>query len=127
MPIIKLLFISILAISVCSGCAFAPKTAHQQPYANDCEMSTKMMTLDQPRTTKAVGCQRSGNGAEFLSCLFVSGVLVPAGSFVISGSIVLINNTVHWLEYQGTCDKKQLQEKTEQLKKQQPESKTPPK
>jgi hypothetical protein len=26
-----------------------------------------------------------------------------AGSALISGSIVLTGNTVHWLEYQGTC------------------------
>jgi hypothetical protein len=34
----------------------------------------------------------------------LGGVLVlSAGSALISGSIVLTGNTVHWLEYQGTC------------------------
>lgn len=28
---------------------------------------------------------------------------ISAGSVLISGSIVLTGNTVHWLEYQGTC------------------------
>jgi hypothetical protein len=30
-------------------------------------------------------------------------VVVTAGSAIISGSIVLTGNTIHWLEYQGTC------------------------
>ena len=30
-------------------------------------------------------------------------VAVSAGSLLVSGSIVVVNNTVHWLEYQGTC------------------------
>lgn len=30
-------------------------------------------------------------------------VAVSAGSLLVSGSIVVANNTVHWLEYQGTC------------------------
>jgi hypothetical protein len=35
---------------------------------------------------------------------FAAALAVFAGSAIISGSIVLTNNTVHWLEYQGTCD-----------------------
>lgn len=34
----------------------------------------------------------------------IQGIAVPAGSFVVSGSIVLIGNTLHWLEYQGRCN-----------------------
>ena len=30
-------------------------------------------------------------------------IVVTAGSAVISGSIVVTGNTLHWLEYQGTC------------------------
>ena len=28
---------------------------------------------------------------------------ISAGSAIVSGSIVLTGNTIHWLEYQGTC------------------------
>lgn len=35
-------------------------------------------------------------------CL-TAALAVFAGSAIISGSIVLTANTVHWLEYQGTC------------------------
>ena len=37
------------------------------------------------------------------ACLAVI-LAVSAGSVIVSGSIVLTNNTVHWLEYQGSCD-----------------------
>ncbi len=30
-------------------------------------------------------------------------IVVTAGSAIISGSIVVTGNTLHWLEYQGTC------------------------
>lgn len=111
----KVVILSIL-VALTSGCAFAPRTSAEQPYANSCNMSTKMMTLDKPRATQAFGCQKSMNGAEFLSCLMVAGVIVPAGSFIISGSIVLINNTMHWLEYQGTCDKAELEKHSQTIR-----------
>jgi len=34
----------------------------------------------------------------------VYGIVIPAGSFVLSGGIILVGNTLHWLEYQGTCE-----------------------
>jgi hypothetical protein len=33
----------------------------------------------------------------------VGAAAVAAGSVIISGSIVVTGNTIHWLEYQGTC------------------------
>jgi hypothetical protein len=38
------------------------------------------------------------------ACLLGMAIVVPAGSFLVSGSLVMIGNTMHWLEYQGTCD-----------------------
>ena len=93
-----------------SGCVFAPKVADEQPYANHCEMNTKKLVLDSPKQMAAVGCHQTAHGAEFISCLIVAGVIVPAGSFVISGSMVLVNNTLHWMEYHGSCDKDQVEE-----------------
>lgn len=36
-------------------------------------------------------------------CLSLIGVVVPAGSFIVSGSVVLVGNTLNWLEYKGRC------------------------
>ena len=43
-----------------------------------------------------------GSGCNDNECIAAL-LAVFAGSAIISGSIVVTNNTVHWLEYQGTC------------------------
>ena len=45
------------------------------------------------------GCKNGDCSAAALAGV----VAITAGSAVISGSIVLTGNTIHWLEYQGTC------------------------
>ena len=44
-------------------------------------------------------CQSSAKDAAY--CILAIGVVIPAGTFVVSGSIVIVGNTLHWLEYQG--------------------------
>lgn len=109
----------ILALTLgCSACAFVPKTDSHQPYANKCDMVTKRLTLDKPTSNQTINCQKDMHGGDFVSCLVIAGVIIPAGSLVISGSIVLVNNTIHWLEYQGSCDKRQLTKNTQAFKQQ---------
>jgi hypothetical protein len=95
---------------LCTGCAFVPVTDSSQPYARNCDMMTKKLTLSQPTAERAFGCQKNMRGGDILGCLVMAGIIIPAGSLVISGSIVLINNSLHWLEYQGSCDKEQIDE-----------------
>jgi len=78
------------------ACAFVPKVEHKQKYANSCEMYTKELTLD---AVSLGGLDCGGNS----SCV-VAASLVPVTTFLVSGSIVLVGNTLHWLEYQGSCD-----------------------
>lgn len=78
------------------ACAFVPKVEHSQTYAKNCEMYTKEFTLD---AISLGGLDCGGN----TSCVAVAG-LIPITTFLVSGSIVLVGNTVHWLEYQGSCD-----------------------
>jgi hypothetical protein len=101
---------------MCTGCAFAPKVSSDQPYATNCEMTTQMLTLDKPRATQAFNCQKQQYGPNVLSCMILGGIIIPAGSFIISGSIVLVNNSLHWLEYQGSCEKNEAQKKPKNLK-----------
>lgn len=35
---------------------------------------------------------------------------IPITSFIVSGSIVVVGNTVHWIEEQGTCEESMTQE-----------------
>ncbi len=92
--------ISILTISLLASCVFVPEESEKQKYADNCHMYTKQLTLS-AEEIKGNLCT-SDDSAE--ACLMVYGVILPVSSFVISGSIVLIGNTLHWLEYQGPCD-----------------------
>lgn len=98
----------------CSACAFQPTVATQQPYADNCQMQTKQLTLSEVNMTNVISCQ--GHSHDALACLVIQGVIAPVGSFIISGSIVAVNNTFHWLEYHGTCDTTAISEKAEAFK-----------
>ena len=62
-----------------------------------CKTTTQSMSLKMANENVFV----HGNCDQ--ACL-AAALAVFAGSAIVSGSIVLTNNTVHWLEYQGTCD-----------------------
>ena len=47
-------------------------------------------------------CQ--GSAEAVTACLIAFGVVIPAGSLVVSGSVVLVGNTLRWVEYHGSCD-----------------------
>lgn len=83
-----------------TSCVFVPKVSDKQEYAEECEMLTRNLTLSAEAMHIDTDC---GNGADPAACLIAFGVIIPAGSFIVSGSIVLIGNTLHWIEYQGTC------------------------
>jgi len=93
------LIIFLLITIFLSSCVFVPKESEEQKYAGNCDMLTRQLTLSAQKIDGHV-C-KSGSSAE--ACLIVYGVILPVGSFVISGSIVLIGNTLHWIEYQGPC------------------------
>jgi hypothetical protein len=88
-------------VLLCSACAFAPQVATDQPYANRCNMKTQKLTLTPTKISNHINC--NGHSHDAIACLLIQGVIAPVGSFIISGSIVAVNNTIHWLEYQGTC------------------------
>ena len=76
-----------------SGCAFVPELSEDQEYFQDCKTRTKYLTLS---TTKLRNFDCGG--ADEMGCLILAGV-------VISGSLVLAGNTIHWLEYHTSCEK----------------------
>jgi len=89
---------AVLLISLVSGCAFYPKA--QQVEANsECDLYFKKLTMDV--TSSRIECHGGGNSAG--TCIILAGV-VAGGTAVVSGSIVLVGNTLHWLEKQGKCD-----------------------
>ncbi len=95
----KIVMLLTLIFSLVS-CVFVPEVAENQKYSDNCNMLTKKLTLS-ARQIKGQLCDEEG-GVE--ACLMVFGVVVPAGSFVVSGSVVLVGNALHWLERQGPCN-----------------------
>jgi len=77
-----------------SGCMVVPVVDNNEAASSGCKTYTRSMSL------KAVGLQPNGCNTE--ECL-ATVLVIAAGSVLVSGSIVLVGNSVHWLEYQGTC------------------------
>ena len=98
-----------------TGCTFLPES--QPNPQQKCnlffpELKLKLNTQAyQPMTSPCVG-----EGDAMLVCLALMGVVIPAGSLVVSGSIVLSSNTLRWLEYQGHCDDGVIQKALQKIK-----------
>jgi len=96
----KRLLTYMLMAPLLSACALVvPEVSQDQSYGQECKLITRNMDLRfgfAPSTDLGT----SGCGA---NCLMAP-VITAAGSFIVSGSIVMANDTLHWLEYQGRCN-----------------------
>jgi len=93
----KIIFSFLIATTVTS-CAFVPSSSTDQPYYYECDMVTKKLTLKTTQMGRLGDCEDSSIG----ECIIMTGILSTA-SMIVSGSIVLIGNTLHWSEYKLTC------------------------
>jgi hypothetical protein len=87
---------------VLSACIYVPVVDENEAASASCKTYTKSMNLESMELQGNIaqhGCRTSDCVAGALAAV----VVVTAGSAIISGSIVLTGNTIHWLEYQGTC------------------------
>lgn len=77
------------------ACVVVPTVDKYQDSSAACRTYTRSMSL------KSLDLPLNGacHDEECLAALLI----ISAGSVLISGSIVLTGNAVHWLEYQGTC------------------------
>jgi hypothetical protein len=98
-----------------SSCAFVPRVSDNQIYANKCQMHTRHLTLG-AEDLGALNCGSSGNNESAEACMIAFGVVVPVSTFIVSGSIVVAGNTLHWLEYQGSCEGSDLSRGIKRLK-----------
>jgi hypothetical protein len=101
-----LLFFSILNLGfLLSSCVFYPEVSSSQPYSETCLMKTQKLDLKHISDLPQCIDHFSYFGDEvILVCLVAGGILTPATTFAFSGSMILIGNTLHWLEYLTTCD-----------------------
>lgn len=93
-------------VSICTSCVFYPTTSDSQKYSSGCSMATRMLKLD----SKYVGVvgnpssnERHIDDEDDLKFFLVAEGFVSAATLIVSGSIAVIGNTIHWLEYQASC------------------------
>ena len=107
MPIYLFLIIPM----VMTSCLFHPKTVHDEE-DQECLLVTKGLTIDYYASSDTVdeGVDEMLN-AITSDCrepecliLFVPLITISAGSLIVSGSIVVVGNTIHWIEEQGRCN-----------------------
>jgi hypothetical protein len=104
-----------------AACVYVPVTDKSAAAETACQTHTNVMTVKELREVtggstgtetrsdqESVLYRREGGwgGCSGKECAAVLAAIaaVSAGTFIVSGSVVVINNTAHWLEYQGTCD-----------------------
>jgi hypothetical protein len=89
-----------LALSSCvlalTGCLVLPKVDMNQPVP--CPLVTREVTLDTVQLAHIGHCYGD-------ACLMqlTAGTVIFAVSAVVSGSVALIGNTLHWIERTGKC------------------------
>ena len=84
-----------------SGCFFYPTTV--QYYDPGCEIHARRMEL---HSKVMDGNCSGGSGHEAAAACLAFYLSVTAGSAVVSGSIVVVGNTVYWFERRGRCARK---------------------
>ena len=96
MSLKKILMSSLICLCITS-CAFQP-AIDTQPYCDSGETFTKKLTLKLTDMDDVGACEDTNFG----ECALELGLIIPV-SFVISGSIVLLGNTLYWVESKLSC------------------------
>lgn len=100
----------LLVMLIIQSCIVIPKTVPEED--QDCLLVTKSMTIDYYTSPELIdGAVDEMINAISSDChepecllLFAPLVAISVGSFIVSGSIVVAGNTIHWIEKQGRCD-----------------------
>lgn len=93
---------SLVLTCLLASCVFLPYKESVSPQR--CDVYKARWSLAAEPLKEYIECYGAGEDAGI--CMFSVGVVIPLGSLIISGSIVLIGNTLHWLERSGRCQLK---------------------
>jgi len=87
--------LSLVVVSLLSACDYVTVAKPQLHSDDNCKMYTKELELKEEELIPGGGaCQGPACAAA---------AIIPAATFVISGTVVLVGNTLHWMEKHGTC------------------------
>ncbi|EGI78122.1 hypothetical protein HGR_02333 [Hylemonella gracilis ATCC 19624] len=90
----------ILSVFTIAGCVVVPRQTTS--FNEDCQIVQRHLKLGVALLTDnpPMNCSKTDECTALLT-LYAG---LAAGTAVVSGSIVLVGNTVYWLEEQGRCD-----------------------
>lgn len=88
---------------VLSACVYVPVVDENEGASSSCKTYTKSMSLETVELQGNIAAGGCSNNRDCAVEALAGVVVVTAGSAIISGTIVITGNTLHWLEYQGTC------------------------
>ena len=104
-------YVSLVIIMLLTqSCIVVPKTVPEEK--QECLLVTKSMTIDYYTSPELIdeavdeminAISSDCNEPECL-LLFAPLIAISVGSFIVSGSIIVVGNTIHWIEEQGRCD-----------------------
>jgi hypothetical protein len=84
-----------------ASCVFVASESQNQYRSDDCDVSSKKLTLSTTELRVGVSCH--GSSEMLAACMVTYGVIVPVGSLILSGSVVVVGNVLNWIEKQGRC------------------------
>jgi len=99
----KALVLAFLVVA-CTGCIVYPKKV--RVYDPDCRVTSHKLTLE---AEYLWGDCHGSTAEETEACLLIIAG-TAAASAAISGSIMVVGNTLYWLEKQGRCDRSNVAE-----------------
>jgi len=91
-----------------TSCAVVPVTRPHSEQDSSCGLSTHKWDLE---LIQVGHYSASCNSPECVLATGLGAVVVVGVTAIVSGSIVLVGNAVHWVEQQGGCDAKEREQR----------------
>jgi hypothetical protein len=111
---LKLISLFTLLAFLISGC-FAPAIIAD---SSSCQLVSKKLELVHFEEGSDALMQFASSDCHNAECLLFTLIGIPviaATSFIVSSSIVVIGNTLHWIEKQGKCNDSSIQRRIDRM------------
>ncbi|TQF71177.1 hypothetical protein [Pseudoalteromonas luteoviolacea] len=92
----RIVLLTVLSLCTLSACIFVPKEVHY--FDERCQITKRKHVLSQEEMGYLGGCSDKACAA-----LMAGAGIVSAASLVVSGTIVMTQNTLTWLEQKNDC------------------------
>lgn len=104
-------FSGMLSATLLCACVYLPVVDQQHMQRESCQTVSKKLTLS--ANNRFSNDLLNGKLCTPRDCdarAIVLALAIPASTAIVSGCIVLLGNTVYWLEYTGRCEENKLEQ-----------------